>query len=185
MFCYGEKEAWYKRLVPNGMLPALSLDRGRHIITESDDILVALERKYGPLQPGRSMLDTSVVAHRKRERQLFRAWCRWLCYPARSTGDERAARKAFRAVAVSVEEHLTGPFMLGADFSMADIVYIPYLERMNASLFYYKGYDLRTEHPRLHEWFRCVVLGWPSINRQRAPGHPFVRQFAHVASVFC
>ncbi|MEB3160237.1 MAG: glutathione S-transferase N-terminal domain-containing protein, partial [Synechocystis sp.] len=26
MFCYGEKEAWYKKLVPSGMLPALELD---------------------------------------------------------------------------------------------------------------------------------------------------------------
>ena len=26
MFCYGEKEAWFKRLVPSGMLPALELD---------------------------------------------------------------------------------------------------------------------------------------------------------------
>ncbi|MEM9157273.1 MAG: glutathione S-transferase N-terminal domain-containing protein, partial [Cyanobacteria bacterium P01_F01_bin.33] len=34
MFCYGQKERWYKRLVPSGMLPALELD-GR-IITESD-----------------------------------------------------------------------------------------------------------------------------------------------------
>ena len=29
MFCYGEKEAAYKRLVPNGMLPALSIDGER------------------------------------------------------------------------------------------------------------------------------------------------------------
>jgi glutathione S-transferase len=47
MFCYGEKEAWYKRKVPSGMLPALELD-GR-MITESDDILMALERTFGPL----------------------------------------------------------------------------------------------------------------------------------------
>ena len=32
MFCYGEKEAWYKKKVPSGMLPALELD-GR-MITE-------------------------------------------------------------------------------------------------------------------------------------------------------
>ena len=30
MFCYGEKEAAYKRLVPSGMLPALSIDGERH-----------------------------------------------------------------------------------------------------------------------------------------------------------
>ena len=47
MFCYGEKEAAYKRLVPSGMLPALSID-GR-MITESDRILMELERDFGPL----------------------------------------------------------------------------------------------------------------------------------------
>ena len=26
MFCYGEKERWYKQVVPSGMLPALELD---------------------------------------------------------------------------------------------------------------------------------------------------------------
>jgi hypothetical protein len=42
MFCYGDKESWYKRVVPSGMLPALQLD-GR-VITESDDILFELEQ---------------------------------------------------------------------------------------------------------------------------------------------
>jgi len=26
MFCYGEKEPWFKKIVPSGMLPALSID---------------------------------------------------------------------------------------------------------------------------------------------------------------
>jgi glutaredoxin len=47
MFCYGEKERWYKRKVPSGMLPAVELD-GR-LITESDDILIALEKKLWSL----------------------------------------------------------------------------------------------------------------------------------------
>lgn len=47
MFCYGEKESWYKRKVLSGMLPAIELD-GR-IITESDEILVALEQVFGSL----------------------------------------------------------------------------------------------------------------------------------------
>ena len=42
MFCYGTKERWYKQIVPSGMLPAIELD-GR-IITESDDILIALSK---------------------------------------------------------------------------------------------------------------------------------------------
>ena len=47
MFCYGEKESWYKKICPSGMLPALELD-GK-LITESDHILLALEKQFGPL----------------------------------------------------------------------------------------------------------------------------------------
>ena len=47
MFCYGEKESWYKKICPSGMLPALELD-GK-LITESDHILAALENQFGPL----------------------------------------------------------------------------------------------------------------------------------------
>lgn len=47
MFCYGNKEKWYKKIVPNGMLPAIELD-GK-VQTESDDILNVLENAFGPL----------------------------------------------------------------------------------------------------------------------------------------
>ena len=47
MFCYGQKESWYKQIVPSGMLPAVELNG--EIITESDDILMALEEAFGPL----------------------------------------------------------------------------------------------------------------------------------------
>ena len=50
MFCYGQKEAWFKKKVPSGMLPALELDG--QLITESDDILIALEGAFGPLVVG-------------------------------------------------------------------------------------------------------------------------------------
>ena len=153
MFCYGEKESWYKRLVPSGMLPTLSLTPGGRIISESDDIMIALENTYGPLQEKKGMNDDEVIIHRKRERKLFRAWCNWLCRPSRSPEEEVHNKNVFVTVAKEVEDNMAGCFMLGEEFSTADIVYIPYLERMNASLFYYKGYDLRASHPKLHEWF--------------------------------
>jgi glutathione S-transferase len=154
MFCYGEKEAWYRRKVPSGMLPALELD-GR-LVTESDDILLALERAFGPLYRG--MTDPVVVPLRKLERLLFRAWCNWLCYPARSTREEQANREQFQAVVGLVEEALgrtPGPYFLD-DFSTADVVFTPYVERMNASLYYYKGYSLREENRRLAQWFAAL-----------------------------
>ena len=88
MFCYGEKESWYKRKVPSGMLPAIELD-GR-IIKESDDILIALEKVFGPLNQG--MKDRGVLPLRQLERLLFRAWCSWLCYPASSARQEQRDR---------------------------------------------------------------------------------------------
>lgn len=151
MFCYGEKEAWYKRKVPSGMLPALELD-GR-MITESDDILLALENAFGPLVWG--MKDPQVVPLRQLERLLFRAWCMWLCQPARSPAADQRAGEQFVGVVQRVEQALAatpGPFFL-PEFSTADVVFVPYVERMNASLYYYKGYSLREENPRLKGWF--------------------------------
>lgn len=154
MFCYGEKEQWYKRLVPSGMLPALELDH--RIITESDDILLALEQAFGPLTLG--MTDPRVLPLRRLERLLFRAWCMWLCYPARSPQDEQRSREQFIDIVGKVEAALgstPGPYFL-EEFSTADVIFTPYVERMNASLFYYKGYSLREENPFLSKWFDAM-----------------------------
>ncbi len=154
MFCYGEKERWYKQLVPSGMLPALEVD-GR-MITESDRILEALEAAFGSFGPG--MHDPQVLPLRQLERLLFRAWCQWLCY---DHGPRAAAqaREQFRQVAQAMEQALIsrgGPFLLGAELGTADLVFVPYVERMNASLAYYKGYLLRQEHPAIDRWFRAL-----------------------------
>ncbi len=151
MFCYGEKESWYKRKVPSGMLPALELD-GR-MMTESDDILIGLERAFGPLNQG--MGDRQVLPLRQLERLLFRAWCSWLCYPAGSARNEQRNREQFTAVVQKVEAALSqtpGPYFL-EEFGTVDVIFTPYVERMNASLYYYKGYSLREENPRLGAWF--------------------------------
>ena len=159
MHCYGEKEDWYRRLVPSGMLPALELD-GR-LITESDLILHSLEGAFGPL--GRALDDPEVFALRQLERRLFRAWCQWLCYagplsPAGADPFAEPAARHFTRMAELVEqalEALPGPWFLEG-FSSADVVFVPYLERMNASLAYYKGYGLRQRHPAIDRWFSAL-----------------------------
>ena len=154
MFCYGEKESWFRRLVPSGMLPALELD-GR-LITESDVILGALEQAFGPL--GRPLHDPDVFPLRQLERRLFRAWCQWLCYCEGVGPHTEPAEQHFSRMAVLVEQALqatAGPFFL-PDFSSADVIFVPYLERMNASLAYYKGYGLRASHPAIDRWFAAL-----------------------------
>ncbi|MEN9202819.1 MAG: glutathione S-transferase family protein [Thermostichus sp. DG_1_6_bins_120] len=154
MFCYGQKESWYKRKVPSGMLPALEL-QGR-LLTESDDILLALEQVYGPL--GQGIQDARVVPLRQLERLLFRAWCQWLCSPVRSASQEEQHRLQFLQVVNRVETALAqtpGPYFL-QEFGVVDVVFTPFLERMNASLYYYKGYSLREENPYLQAWFAAM-----------------------------
>ncbi|MEX0588461.1 MAG: glutathione S-transferase family protein, partial [Cyanobium sp.] len=154
MFCYGEKEAWFRRLVPSGMLPALELD-GR-LITESDRILEALEATFGSLGPG--MADPAVLPLRQLERLLFRAWCQWLCTPGLGPRQEASAQAAFQRIATTFEQALSaqaGSFLLG-DLGTADLVFVPYVERMCASLAYYKGFLLRREHPAIDRWFAAL-----------------------------
>ncbi len=163
MFCYGEKESWYKRKVPSGMLPAISLKSNSEgtvlddrLITESDDILIALEQAFGVLNAG--MKDSIVQPLRYLERLLFRAWCAWLCHPASSVREEQRNRDQFIGVVAKVEEALNqtpGAYFL-SEFSTVDVIFTPYVERMNASLYYYKGYSLREENPRLAAWFDAM-----------------------------
>jgi glutathione S-transferase len=152
MFCYGKKEPWYLKIVPRGMLPALDLD-GR-VITESDDILTALEHAFGPL--GEPM--ANITPFRRLERQLFSAWCQWLCRPARSAREEEYNKRAFEEVLAEVDKTLGkthGPYFLD-DFSMADVIFIPYVERMLASLYYYKGFNMKEASPAIARWFAAL-----------------------------
>ncbi|GBF80734.1 glutathione S-transferase family protein [Aphanothece sacrum] len=154
MFCYGQKESWYKSIVPSGMLPALGLDG--QIITESDDILIALEQVFGPLN--QSLIAPEVMPLRQLERLLFRAWCNWLCYPNRSSQQEQNNRQKFIKVVEMVEDALSrtdGPYFL-EKFGSVDVIFTPYVERMNASLYYYKGYSLREQNPHLGAWFQAM-----------------------------
>ena len=154
MFCYGEKERWFKQLVPSGMLPALEIDG--HLITESDLILQALEESFGPL--GEGLQDPDVFALRQLERRLFRAWCQWLCYSEGEGPQTAPAQQHFVRMAQLVEQALEatpGPFFR-AVFGSADVIFVPYLERMNASLAYYKGYGLRQHHPAIDRWFAAL-----------------------------
>jgi glutathione S-transferase len=48
-----------------------------------------------------------------------------------------------------------GPYFLD-EFGTVDVIFTPYVERMNASLYYYKGYSMREENPRFADWFNAM-----------------------------
>ena len=159
MRCYGEKESWYLKKVPSGMLPAIEIKN--NIITESDEILFVLEEIYGPL--GKSLNNKKVLNHRRLERELFSSWCNWLCRNSFYGAQENKKKSHFQYVAKQFESELqktasgwlTPTSTEKGDYpGSADIIFIPYVERMNASLAYYKGYSLREEHPLINMWLK-------------------------------
>jgi glutathione S-transferase len=54
------------------------------------------------------MRDPEVVKVRKLERQLFRAWCSWLCYEVDAAEEDEYAKGEFTKVAKIVENWLEG-----------------------------------------------------------------------------
>merc|ERR1719377_491749 len=67
-------------------------------------------------------------------------------------------QESFEAVLRQVDQALQqtpGPFFL-EDFSLADVIFIPYVERMLASLYYYKGFNLKEASPGLARWFAAL-----------------------------
>ena len=155
MRCYGTKEPWFLDRVPSGMLPALDL--GGQLITESDEILLALESRFGPL--GLPMNSAEGLRLRQLERLLFQAWCLWLCRPGLGKWADQRAREQFRQIAQRFEKELLrqeGPWLDAETPGSVDLVFVPYVERMNASLAYYKGYNLRGEHPAINAWFLAL-----------------------------
>ena len=196
MYCYGDNERtfpWFPRTVPSENFPALELD-GR-VMSESDDLIIACEQIYGSMggagAPG--MHHPRVIAIRNLERKIFSAWCAWLCRAAPDARTEAAVAARFDAVAAEVDAALAhklsslsssssgaksagaqiavGPFFLGATApTAADAIFAPYLERMNASLFYYKGYRMRHRFANIDRWFRALEQR-PSYRGMRSDFH--------------
>ncbi len=158
MYCYGQKEEWYLKKVGSGKLPAIEFNG--QIITESDKIITFLENKFGTL--GSSLLSKDIREARNLEREIFRSWCNWLCRNSFSYMDESFRKNKFRESIYKLEKILSLSKTGFIDSSIydsgklepgtGDIIFIPYMERMNASLGYYKGFDLRNNYPFIDNW---------------------------------
>ncbi|GBG24085.1 Glutathione S-transferase DHAR2 [Hondaea fermentalgiana] len=157
--CFGLKEDYYRELVPDGKVPAVTLDGA--IITDSDNIIERLEASFGPLGE-HSMRAPPVVRLRNVETSLRTAWLSWLTERDRSPADAKRRKMLFVQVLNLVERHLrdqsAGPFFLGAAISVVDVIFAPWLERINATAYYYKGFHLRysASYPHISAWFDAM-----------------------------
>ncbi len=162
MYCYGQKEKWYLQKVRSGKLPAIEFS-GK-IITESDHIITFLENEFGPL--GSSLVSDDIQEVRNLEREIFRSWCNWLCRKSLNFIDESFSKNKFRQSILKLEKILSASKTGFIDSPInesetsepgtGDIIFIPYIERMNASLSYYKGFNLRINYPFIDKWLTLL-----------------------------
>ena len=162
MYCYGEKEQSYLNKVISGKLPAIEL-HGK-VITESDNIISVLEEEYGVL--GSSIHSKDLEKPRKIERNIFKAWCEWLCRNnsvfLQTSFRENNLRENLKDLEKLLIKSKTGFIDPSYEISdkikpgTGDIIFIPYLERLNASLCYYKGFNLRKEFPLINDWLTSL-----------------------------
>ncbi|GLI60527.1 hypothetical protein VaNZ11_002533 [Volvox africanus] len=159
MRCYGDKPPSFMAKVPSGLLPVIELD-GR-VVTESAVIMALLEDTFPEHKP---LMPPAGTPARQRadglmrlERKLFSDWLNWLC----SDWNHDRAKKQFEAtmdlVATEMERE-GGPYFLGPDISLVDITFCPMLERIAASLSYYKGLYIRSQGrwPAVDRWFAAM-----------------------------
>jgi len=158
MFCYGQKETWFLDKVRSGKLPAIEF-KGQ-VITESDNIIAFLENEFGAL--GSFITSSHLRETRELEREIFRSWCNWLCRENLNFLDNSFRKKRFQESISKFDQILSTSKTGFIDPSVSnsgkiepgtgDIIFIPYMERMNASLCYYKGFNLRENYPSIDNW---------------------------------
>jgi len=161
MRCYGDKPSEFTRLQPSGQIPVAIID-GK-VYGQSNDILAKLEDEtlfgqYKSLRPPTGQEQRAQELLRL-ERQIFSAWMYWL-----TGGGGASSKSMFVETLNQVETALakSGPFFMGNDVTIVDFQYAPFLERMAASLLYYKGFQMRvasketTDYPALNRWFDAM-----------------------------
>ena len=162
MRCYGEKPADFMRMQPSGQIPVAVID-GR-TYGQSNEIMFALEELFPEkksLRPPKGQ-ESKAQELLRLERSIFGSWMYWL------TGNGGSRAKAeFVETLSQVETALSqskGPFFMGKDVTIVDFMFAPFLERMAASLLFFKGFMMRvpkntkTDFPNLNKWFDAMEM---------------------------
>jgi len=175
MRSYGDKPAEFMRMVPGGILPAITVEREngqKQLITESGVIMELLDQWHAESDGYKPMLpNESDEREWKRynqlarlERELFSWWCTFMFRPegpklsvpgimgmltGKKGSEMSGAMSGFLDCMSKVDEELSstkGPWFFDKDYpTMTDFVYISHVERMLASCAYWKGLNLRDE----------------------------------------
>ena len=167
MRSYGEKPQSFTSKVPGGFLPALELDG--QMWTESLDIMAMLDDTFPdiPTLPPRDSDEFQRArALLQLERKLFRVWCDYVFRGG--WGSKRQFESCLDEVDAALAK-TRGPWFLESQGpGIVDLQYVSHVERMAASVAYWKGDTLRGGRwKHIDTWFEAFEQR-PSYSASRS-----------------
>jgi glutathione S-transferase len=205
MRAYGDKPREFLQKVPSGLLPAIEVNG--QIITESQVIMELLDEWHSEFEGFKPMLpnkeDTDGMEKYKMlsrlERELFSCWCALAFRPdggsasvgmftnpfkKGSADDMSSTMKGFLDCIGKVDKALLsteGPWFFDTfDYpSMIDFIFVSHVERMLASVAFWKGLNLRDP-----KWNLKGLNAWLEAFEKREPYLAFKSDYCtHVLDI--
>jgi len=156
MRSYGDKPQEFLQKVPRGLLPAIEIN-GR-LMTESLDIMFAIEAIFAdgdrPMFPQDGGERARAIQLLELERNVFSAWCGYLFRPEIPLigGSSSDFTSALQQVDDELGQSSSPWFLPYQHPTIVDMQYVSHVERMVASVMYYKGYDVRGDFRNIDNW---------------------------------
>ncbi|CAI5493230.1 unnamed protein product, partial [Closterium sp. Naga37s-1] len=171
------KPSWYFSVNPRGLVPAVNVSG--QVVTESIDICRFLDERYPkvPLVPSEaessramnrlvSKADSIIHAGLAMVAGSERLWAIDTKRGSRGGGNARVQgewRKALDSLEEAVRQS-QGPFLTGADLSLADVVLFPFLARFQLVAEGIRGEPFSPDHPLVTQWM-AAMWQQPSARR--------------------
>ncbi|CAI5466459.1 unnamed protein product [Closterium sp. Yama58-4] len=171
------KPSWYFSVNPRGLVPAVAVSG--QVVTESMDICRFLDERF----PQVPLVPSGAESSRAMERLLGKAdsiihaglamvagserlWAINTKRGSRGGGNARVQgewRKALDSLEEAVRQS-QGPFLMGADLSLADVVLFPFLARFQLVTEGIRGELFAPDHPLVTQWM-AAMWQQPSARR--------------------
>ncbi|KAF5833374.1 glutathione S-transferase [Dunaliella salina] len=170
------KPEWYMQLVPTKKVPAMSFtdsNNQRELIWESKDILLEMEDRFRevpllPADPSLRQEALTIMEDLETKHDVGAAGFKFMAGgsmfnraeprdPAQLPQFQAEFEQELRWMEGTLVKH-GGPYFLGSMFSLVDIMFISFMERLVAGLPFFRGYSLKDnpEFPRIAEWVRAM-----------------------------
>lgn len=149
-----DRPTWYKEKVyPPNKVPAL--EHNNKVIGESLDLITYLDTHFEgpslfPLDPAKKQFTEELLIYSN-------TWNPTLFFYLKGTTSQSDMRAAFD----KLEEYFSkyneeGAFLLGAQFSAADVAYAPFVQRYHPLLLELHDYDITEGRPKLAAWLEAL-----------------------------